>query len=162
MSTFLTAGPDLLALAYITRNLRERDQAECFACYVDTPDDLAAQTAAQGVFQWVAWANDRPVASIGARNLWPGVWSVWAFGTDEWPSVVLLLTRHVRRAMIPALVRAGAHRVHCDALATHEDARRWLTALGAREEGVRRGLGRNGEDFVTYAWSRDDVPCPPG
>lgn len=158
----LTQGPDLMALAYITRNLRARDREEVFACWADGPDQLAAQTAAQGDFQWVAWHKGRPVASIGGRCLWPGVWSVWAFGTDDWPQVVLSMTRHVRRVMIPTLLETGAHRVECCALATHTDARRWLTALGARDEGVRRGYGRDGQDFVTYAWSPEDVSRPEG
>lgn len=151
------APPDLMALTYIARNLRERDAAEVLATSVTDPDSLAVETFQAGPFQWVAWDRDTPVASIGARCLWAGVWGVWAFGTDLWPRVVLSLTRHVRRVMIPSLLENGVHRAQCAALASHEDARRWLSSLGAKPEATLRGFGRGGEDFVIYAWRRNDV-----
>ena len=67
--------------------------------------------------------------------------------------VGILLERGRQR--FDAVQGAGAEAV---ALATHRDSRRWMVeALGAREEGIRRGLGRHGEDFVSYVWTPQDV-----
>lgn len=155
MSTILTE-PSKLALDYICQNLRARDYEEVFATqYEDDPFTLADNTLACGDFQWIAWRDGEPVASIGARPMWPNVWNVWAFGTDRWPEVVLALTRHVRRFMIPALKNFGAHRAQCFALETHDDARRWLTSLGAQEGPKLDKFGKSGQTFVVYSWLRD-------
>jgi hypothetical protein len=87
----------------------------------------------------------------------PGVWEVFAFGTDLWPSVVLDMTRYATRRIMPALLRVGFHRAECRALAFHEDSRKWIEFLGAREEAVLKKFGRAGEDFVSYVWGREDV-----
>jgi hypothetical protein len=143
-------------LTHITRNLRPRDKEELFATrFGDDPEAFASSIAQTGSFQWGVYLDGVPVAAIGAMPRWPGVWSMWAFGTDDWPKVALTLTRHVRRFMIPALLRAGAHRADAAALATHTDARRWLEAVGAKPENVLDKYGRNGETFVLYVWTRE-------
>jgi hypothetical protein len=142
-----------VALTYICQNLRERDREEVFATrYDESPESLAEQTLMCGDFQWIAWRDGLPVASIGAYPAWPNVWTVWAFGTDDWPRVALTLTKHVQRFMIPALKNSGAHRAQCFALDTHHDARRWLVALGAKEGPRLDKFGKNGQTFVLYSW----------
>ena len=39
----------------------------------------------------------------------------------------------------------------------HVVAQRWLEALGAHRESTAYGFGRNGEDFHTYVWRKEDV-----
>lgn len=156
MTASLTHGPDYNATSQIAQALRQRDKDELYAlAWEEDPFDLARRTAAMGEFQWIARWRSTPVASIGAVPVWPGVWTVWAYGTDEWPRVVRLLTRHVRRFMIPALMNAGAHRAHCYALRDNEDACRWLGYLGARMDAVLDNFGKNGQTFVIYSWRRD-------
>jgi len=146
------------ALFYIAQNLRERDREEINATrWSETPESLAADTFACGNFQWVAYLDDEPVASIGAFPGIPNVWTVWAYGTDKWPKVVKTLTRHVRRFMIPALENTEAVRVHCFAYDGHTDARRWLEALGATPETRLDNWGKNGQRFVLYSWTREGV-----
>lgn len=145
----------LAGLTYIAKFLRERDREEVFALrYDEDPARLAMDTYNCGDFQWIAYLDGRPVASIGAFPVWPNVWTVWAYGTDDWPKVALTLTKHVRRFMIPGLVNAGARRAHCFAMASHDDARRWLTALGAEEEAKLDNYGKDGQAFVCYSWRR--------
>lgn len=160
----VTRGPVVReALRFIVSRLRERDRAELFATRWD--DDEAGFTesifAVCGAMSWCwSWAGV-PVSVMGACPLWPGVWSVWAFGTDDWPRVVLSMTKHARRYMMPALVKSGAHRAQCCALAKHEDARRWLSgALHARQESILPAYGRGKEDFVLYVWTPADVHPP--
>lgn len=150
-------NPDLTALLHITRNLRARDAEECLVTQFNTPDELAIGTLRAGPFQWIAWSNGFPVASIGAVPMWTNVWAAWAYGTDYWNDVVLSLTKHVRRIMIPSLYDSGVRRVEVKTLEKHTQAHRWLEKLGAEREGMHPEFGRNGETFFTYAWRRDDV-----
>lgn len=147
------------AVEYIVANLRLRDYEEIFAQrWTDDQKSLIDEIMLwSGKMTWVFWRDGVPVALLGAWPVRPGVWSVWAFGTYRWPRVLSAMTKHVKRFIIPALLRAGAHRAEAVALATHRDSRRWLLALGAREEGTRRGWGRNGEDFVSYVWHPEYV-----
>ena len=162
MTVALKAGPDLDALRHIAFNLRERDTAEVFATrWTDDPEDLATDAGNYGEFQWIAAHDDVPVAAIGAIPVWPGVWSVWAFGTDDWNKVVLSLTKHVKRFMIPALYEHKAHRVECRALKDHAEACKWLELLGAHKEAALDGFGRHREDFNLYVWRRENVRWSP-
>ena len=145
----------LSALEYIATFLRERDREEVFALrYEEDPARLAMDTFALGEFQWIAYADQTPAASIGAFPVWPGVWQCWAYGTDRWPEVVRTLTKHVRRFMRPALLNSDARRLQCWAMESHDDARKWLKFLGAQEEARLDNYGKNGQTFVCYSWRR--------
>ena len=153
------AKPDLPAVQFITRNMREWDRAEIYAMrWGDDPDALAADMVAISQFGFVMGV-DRPIAMVGATPLWGGVWSVWAFATDEFRLIQIGLTKFIKRRIIPALYDAGAHRAQCWSIEGHTEAHAWLEFLSAvKQEGPPvKGLGRNGEDFRLYAWSRDDV-----
>jgi len=147
----------LADVTHIARNMRPRDREEIFATrYGEDTDKLAHDTLSTGPFQWCAVADDgEPIAVIGAHPRWPNVWSAWAFGTARWPEAIGLLTRHVRRFMLPALYNSGAARVDAMSLATHEDARKWLEFLGAKPKEKLDNWGKNGEDFVNYVWTRE-------
>lgn len=154
----LRAEPPFEDMLYIAQNLRERDREELFATrYGDDPADLARDALMSGAFRWAAYLDGRPVAAIGAFPRWPNVWSAWAYGTDEWPQVVLTLTKHARRFMMPAIYRSGAIRMDAMALSTHHDARRWLASLGAKPETTLANWGKSGQTFVCYVWTRKDT-----
>lgn len=154
--TVLLLEKDHAALLYIAENLRARDREEIYATrWGDDPEQLARDTFAAGDFQWIAWVDGVPVASIGAFPSWPGVWTCWAYGTDDWNKVAITLTKHVRRSMIPTLVEMGAHRVQCHALEKHIVARAWLESLGAEPEVRLDNYGRQGQTFVLYSWRQD-------
>ncbi len=158
MPRCVLADRDQAALEYITERLREGDREEIYATRWDQDHvKLAADTFNAGEFQWVAWVDGEPVASIGAAPSWPGVWIVWAYGTDRWPEAALTLTKHVRRFMIPALYRAGAQRAQCFAMQSHQVACRWLERLGARPDAVLDNYGRHGQTFVLYSWQRGET-----
>lgn len=154
----LRAAPALPDVLHVVRHMRQRDFEEIFATrYGSDRAEFAQEVVSTGDFRWGAYLDGKPVAMIGAVPRWPRVWSVWAFGTDDWPAVALSLTKHVRRFMLPALYRSGAIRADCMALATHDDARRWLRALGAREENTVDNWGKNGQKFVSYVWTRKEA-----
>jgi hypothetical protein len=149
-------------LRAIAENLRERDRRELFA--LRWSEDL--DVFVQGQLAWMGdmcciWElNGVPVSCQGVFALWPGVWSVFAYGTDQWRHVVLDMTRHAYRFIIPALLGVKFHRAECRAMASHTDSRRWIEFLGARQECVLRGYGKQGEDFVLYVWRPEDVVRP--
>lgn len=151
------ANPSLLDVLYVCHNLREWDRKELFATRFDNdPDRLAMDVMGWGPFWWVAGGEvdgrDRAIAVIGATLIWPGVWSVGMFATDDFPRIGLPLTRWVRRRMIPAIVQQGIHRGECRSMEGHEAAHRWLETLGAKREGELKGYGKGGETFFTYTW----------
>lgn len=140
------------ALAFIARNMRAEDRREIMANrWGDDEAELVEQCLQGGAFAWVV-GLDEPIAAIGAYPLWPGVWSVWMFATDDFPRIGIRLTRWVRRVMIPALRDSGCHRAECHSIEGHRVAHRWLESLGARHEATLRCYGREGEDFRVYSW----------
>ncbi len=155
MTVVLRPEPTYDDCLTVARNLRARDWDELSATkYKPTPEAIAHDAFHCGRFRWGAYKDGRPIALAGAVPRWPGVWTAWAYGTDEWPAAVGLLSRHVRRFMLPALFNAGAHRVDAFALADHDDARKWLRFLGANHEETLAGWGKNGESFVCHVWTR--------
>lgn len=156
MKVELKSEPTFAACHRVACNLRDRDRKELFATsWRNDPAELARDATMTGAFRWAAYLDGTPVALIGAMPRWPGVWSAWAYGTDDWHHVVGALSRHVRRFMLPALFNAGAHRVDAFALAEHEDARKWLSFLGAEQQNTLDKWGKNGETFVCYVWTRE-------
>lgn len=144
----------------VAMNMRAMDRAEIYATrWREDPADVARDSVLLSRFGFVC-ASDRdgePISAIGAAELWPTMWSVWMFATDRWPEVALAATRLVRRVLVPQLLEAGARRAECRALASHRQAHRWLKLLGARREFRVRDFGKNGEDFVSFVWRREDV-----
>ncbi len=78
----------------------------------------------------------------------PGVGQVWAFGTDQWRSGIVELTRFVRKLFTDALEH-DYHRLQALVWSEHTDSIRWLSALGFEIEGTMKQSGKNGEDFLS-------------
>lgn len=139
---------------YVARNMREWDRREIFATRWNDDAEMLALEASSicGGLSFAA-GLDRPIAAVGAAPLWPGVWSVWTFATDEFYKISTSLTKRIKRDMLSTLRAAGAHRIQCHSMIGHDDAQRWLEFLGAEREGKPiKGYGRNGEDFAMYVW----------
>ena len=146
-------------LQHVITHLRPLDRKELFA----TRGHDSPARAAQEIMTYCApfgvlfWHEEEPVAAMGFFPMWPGVVSVWAFGSPRWPYVVRAMTRHAINEMVPKLLQNGIHRAECRSLSEREDSKRWLIALGARIEGHLEEFGRNREDFTLYAWSDRDT-----
>jgi hypothetical protein len=144
------------AVMSVATNMREKDKEEIYATrWTDSPIDLAESVMRSHGPKWAVWTEAGPVAVAGAALMWPGVWSVYAFGTDDFRRVAPYLTRHIRRVMMPGLVLAGAHRAECRSLGTHTEAHEWLEKLNATREADLPRYGRNGEDFVLFSWTKE-------
>ena len=153
-------APDLTDLRYITANLRLDDHAELFALRWDDDTDAYAEHVARlpDELIFLVKVNSVPAAVFGAVPVWPGVWNVFAFGTDKWDKCVVTLTKHARRFLIPAVHNSGFHRAQAWSAATHTKAHAWMQrSLGARLESHHPGFGRGGEDFHLFVWDRQDT-----
>ena len=152
---------------YVVHNLRPENTEEIWSTRWDEPDAAGVEAFAgdlnrtAGAMTFCAVRRYVPVAIFGTVPVWPHVWVAYAIATSGFARVVPSVTKHIRGFIIPALLRAGAHRVEARALATHTTSHRWLTkALGARHEATLHGYGRNGEDFHVLVWNPDDVQPP--
>lgn len=147
-------------LRHVVTNMREADKREIYATRGSRdPEHLIYSLVVLHEFAWVICADDgEPAAVIGAMALWPGVAAMWAFGTDRWPEVVLSVTKHAIRFMVPKLLELGFHRGEARALASRNDVARWLGLLGFKKEAVLSGFGSGREDFALYAWTADEKP----
>ena len=148
-------------LKAIISNLRPADREEIFATLHPFDDELAdddllaemtAHAANSAGVGWIAEWDGEPLAAIGLTFMWPGVASAWMFAACHWNPVSFGLTRWSRRNMIPLMKGLGLHRCQCWSLASHDAAHTWLRALGAREEAVAPGFGRDGSTFHLFSW----------
>ena len=98
---------------------------------------------------------ERPIAAIGGAPRHPGVWTAWMYATDEFPRIGRPATTLARRAILPAMIRAGAHRIEMRSAADHAEAHRWIEVLGGKVEATLREYGRDKRDFLLYVWRRE-------
>jgi len=106
-------------------------------------------------------SNDgKPIAILNYVPIRPGVWSMGLFATNRIKQIGLSLTKLVCYDIIPALDRAKAHRVECHSIDGYDDVHRWLEFCGMRKESVIRKYGKNGEDFINFAWVRGNMSIP--
>ena len=141
---------------YIAKNMQEEFRREIYATrWDDDPASVALQAMDGGSFCWVC-GLERPIAALGAVPVWPNVWQVWMFATDELPRIRFSLTRFARRVMIPALIKSGAHSAHCYVNEEFSSAHGWLTkCLGGKKSEPLKNFGRNKETFFIFSWSEE-------
>lgn len=157
----IVAALDAPSLLHIAMNLREWDSREIYATrWTNDPivlvDDTLRAAGVRGSLAYVV-GLEKPIAAIGMRPCWPGVYSAWCYGTDQFDVIGKSLTKLVRRVIIPTLLCAGGHRAECLSIDGHVDAHRWLEFLGfVREGDPQRDCGRSRETFHRYAWRLSD------
>ena len=146
-------------LHHVVAHVRPLDRKELFATRPHDSPALASEEIMRycAPFGTLFWHEGEPVSAMGFFPMWPGVVSVWAFGSPRWSYVVGAMTRHVINEMIPELLQMGVHRAECRSLSERRDSERWLLALGAHAEATLKEFGRNREDFTLYAWSDRDT-----
>ena len=137
---------------YVVKNMRQRDQEEIFNLrWDDNPFTILNDVMAQKNFAWVVWHDGKPAVVIGGAPYHPGVWSMFCFGTDDFPKLAVGLSRFAKKTIVPTLFgEIGAHRLQCDSHEKHTSAHKWLRLLGAEREAVKRNYGRDGADYHTF------------
>jgi hypothetical protein len=150
---------ELTALAYIVRNMRERDREEIFATRHSADMDEFVLHIFNQRYTGVAaigYADDHtPVAAYGIYQAWGGVHWMWMFATDRWPEVMLGMTRYAKRQAIPHAFKHGMTLGQCFSLAGYDQIHRWIRMLGGVEDCRLTKWGKNGEDFVRFIWKRN-------
>lgn len=146
--------PDILLVA---ATMRQSDWNEIFALRdkecIETISTIADRMSpAKWVYRDESGAA---VAVWGVLRLWGDVYSVWMWANDlfgEAPG--RRMVAHFRRWMRknPLNIR----RLECKSTVDHIDAHRFIKAAGLTQEGPPIvGYGKNGEDFVPFAWVAD-------
>lgn len=159
------SSPDFASVAYIARNMRKADRDEVYNVIGHNNPFLLAQQALDAGRMGssvCAHRDNRPIAVLGFMARHPGVGSVFAFGTDEFPRVALTLTRYALRVMRPALIASGFHRVQCESRIDHHDAHAWLERLGFKREGILKAFGSDGSDYIQFGAVSHVFQSPPG
>ena len=138
---------------FVASKMRDRDAAE-FLAVSDALDQraLVEKLVPRYARDGICARADMPVA-VGAMFIArPNVATLGFFATDEFPSIVVGLTRFIRTVLFPRYRAAGVHRIECISKADYADAHRWIELLGLTQEATMRGFGRGGEDYVQFAW----------
>jgi hypothetical protein len=143
----------------VALRMRDRDLAE-FSAMSWTNDRAGAAERlglAYGDMTGVQCAllDGKPVAIGGLIWTRPGVVSLLFYATDDFPSVVVALTRHIAAEMTVA--KAVANRIECFSMSTYTEMQQWVELFGLRPEATLRRYGKNGEDFIVYAWLHDEA-----
>lgn len=96
-----------------------------------------------------------PIACAGIALGMPHVGEAWSFFDKEFVEAPGKVKYHIY-SVIRQHVHSNkaVHRVQANCQADFEIAKKWLEKLGLKEEGVMRGYGANGEDFILYGLHR--------
>jgi hypothetical protein len=143
-------------IRFVAERMRERDLAEFSATSYFGDRENAAQYLVDNYAEYpglecVTLDDGTPVGIGGVIWLRPNVGSMLFFATDDFDKIVVSLTRHAAKN-IYAPAKAVAHRIECFSLATYTQMQQWVEVFGLRPEATLRQYGKNGEDFIVYAW----------
>lgn len=144
-------------IEFICLNMRAVDRAEIYAMRPhDSPVRLAWESYHHILNNGrgrIAWAKGRPAAVAAFTEDWPGVWSVWMFGTDDFRAAAVPLLRWFRKEANEILSVCNGHRLQCDSRCGHDEAHKMIQALGGIPEGpAMRKFGKDGSDFQRFVW----------
>ena len=143
----------------VALNMRQKDYEEIVALsFCESRKELADQLSR-------SWAGHKTTIVCGTKEhgaiaaftyipMRKGVWSLGLFATNNFQKIHLSLTKLIINSIIPILDKAKAHRVEAQSIDGYEAVHNWLKFLGLNEESVLKSYGRNGEDFINFAWVR--------
>lgn len=159
---------DHSCVEYICFNMRAHDREEIYGMLPhDNPLRLAwdcYHMILNGGRGQIAWHNGKPAGLAAFVESWPGVWSVFMFGTDDFRSCALPLVRWFRREAKEILSTCKGHRLQCDSLCGYDEAHRLIQAFGGRPEGPpMEGYGKSGQAYQRFVWlkSKDSAVLDP-
>ena len=144
-------------LTYIAANMSDADWHEVSCQLAPGVTRLEVAWVALQYGAWVATIDGQPVACFGFAQRSATTLEAFAWGTDRMSRAVPAITRFIRRDLAPGWFAQGVRRLEARSLDTHEAAHRWMTATGAVREAVLPDCGRDGEDFILFAWRRRDI-----
>lgn len=157
MLTEITIG----SLEYIASNLREPDRLEIMNLMPhDSPVMFAwqAHTMIRDHGRGrIAWHDGRPAACVSFIEYRPTVWQISLFGTNQFRSVAVECLRWIRDTAPELRDEFGGFRLQCDSRIGHDEAAKFLAALGATKEGPpMRHFGKDGSSYQRWVWLADE------
>jgi hypothetical protein len=143
---------------YVAERMRDRDREEFMAVSPFDHHDALVEGIVERYGEHpdvvVAHWQNGPVAVGGIVHHRPKVGTLLFFATDDLPQIGSDLTRFIVKSLFPGYTRAGTHRIECASIAGYEETHRWLSVLGLKKEADMPKYGRDGQDFVQFAWVR--------
>jgi hypothetical protein len=144
---------DLGAIKHIIQKCRARDRAEIEALYgLQLTLDSAPQWASSACLVKIFDYNNEPVAFVAAHAHTHTVCTLSMIATEDWRHVAASVIKWAKRSAMPALYLQGFKRAECRSISGHPEAFRFLTHLGFVCECTVPGYGRNGEEFLQFAF----------
>ena len=148
----------LPAVLAVTLNLRETDKAEIFGLWYEEDPELLAEMACKSTLSYVAYTSEGvPAAAFGLLEMWPGVWSAWLFGTNDFRRVGPAVAKFYHRTIIPAWIERGGHRAEARAREGHESAIKFLEKMGGVRESTLTEYGKDKANYFMYRWRPEDI-----
>lgn len=147
-------APTLDDLAYIGSWLCEADRIEL--ALTRDPDNYVslALDAFESDFKYVVLDDGVPVMAFGAKPIGPMA-IVWGYKTDRGRLVVPMVTKFIKRTMIPALHKQGVSRAVCLVHPNNWASHGWLRHLGFTPRATTREFGTRHEEVLLF--QRDDL-----
>lgn len=144
------------AIEYLCLNMREQDRVELLGMsrsddLRDLADECFAALRYRGIAQ-VGWVKGKPAGVIGLVEEWPGVWTVWMFGTDDLGLVGVMLLKWLRKALRRVRDEFGGWRLHCDSRDGNTLAHKMIRAMGGAVEHVMARYGADGSNYTRFVW----------
>lgn len=146
------AAPTHGSVFHVVANMRDVDRREIYGIRNhENPFLITQEVMARPEMTWVMGFGGEPAVVLGGVEMCHGVWSIHCFGTNNWSKLAIPLTRFVKKTMLPLVIDGfGAHRLEADSHEAHTEAHRWMELCGAHREGIKRGRGKDGSDYVTF------------
>lgn len=151
-------GPaNIRDVSFIAGNLRDNDKTEVLC---QLPEGITAQQigyiCTRPGTSFIAYLDSKPVMVFGFDpvTLAGNVLNAWAFGTKDSHKVIHQLTLWLKDNLLRDWINQGVTRIEARSFVEHVDAHKWLKSTGAVEEGTLIDFGRNGEQFIQFAWHR--------
>jgi hypothetical protein len=95
--------------------------------------------------------NGRIMGCAGIALYWPGMGEAWLVGTELVPRFPKLFHRAVKEGLETMMRGLGLRRLQCSVPTEHHQGRKWVKALGFREEGEMLAYGPDGADHIRFA-----------
>tara|TARA_E500000331_G_scaffold30829_1_gene25879 strand:+ start:2501 stop:2953 length:453 start_codon:yes stop_codon:yes gene_type:complete len=95
--------------------------------------------------------NNKPIAAGGVFPLWDGVAEGWVLATKDIFNYPIFCAKHIKKRTEIIIKTNHIKRLQTSVKADCEIALRFAGWLGLKPEGLMKGYGPDGSDFMRYA-----------
>ena len=95
--------------------------------------------------------NNKPIAAGGVFPLWDGVAEGWVLATKDIFNYPIFCAKHIKKRTEIIIKTNHIKRLQTSVKADCEVALRFASWLGLKPEGLMKGYGPDGSDFIRYA-----------